>query len=507
MREYDSFEVREGNREKTTREINPEAIGRDRPAELINAESLVNIADHVVGPEDDAKDIFNNQLSKGDTVWLGAGTHEYKNIQPSVDNVTVYGSKDAVLLLSGDANTSPSTNSEKDNLFILDGRSGWRFYGVTFDGNSANLTGYDQNTEDAMNGLAIVSSSDIVVDGCTIRNVRQNGIREFDCQDVRVTNCYFENNRTHFLAYGNTWLSKSDGQPPTDISVTDSVFIGTVAGMTNGNPYGVYLSGATADATISDCIIRGQGDMTRGINLNNTYRNTVTGCVIEGVTARGIAFAAGATENTVGFNSINTPNARAIYGETGANDHNTIIANAVKGSELHGIDIRDGTGWLILFNEIVNPDQRGFNTSTAGVGVFGYNGLFGVGADSNATTNRGINISDGTWDIGPNIIDDNNAVLNVSVGLDSAATDCSIERQVIISGPRDIADSGTRTRYEGVIGGGLIGGKDIGSLTGASAGDKAMANGTTATNADTLWILKSTGDWQRVDGGATITPA
>lgn len=35
----------------------------------------------------------------------------------------------------------------------------------------------------------------------------------------------------------------------------------------------------------------------------------------------------------------------------------------------------------------------------------------------------------------------------------------------------------------------------------------AMSDGTTAMNADTLWTLKSNGGWQRVDGGATITPA
>lgn len=70
-----------------------------------------------------------------------------------------------------------------------------------------------------------------------------------------------------------------------------------------------------------------------------------------------------------------------------------------------------------------------------------------------------------------------------------------------------ISNTGARTRWNGVIGGGPLGGTDIGSLTGANAGDVAMAGGTTATNADTLWILKSNGDWQRVDGGATITPA
>jgi hypothetical protein len=70
-----------------------------------------------------------------------------------------------------------------------------------------------------------------------------------------------------------------------------------------------------------------------------------------------------------------------------------------------------------------------------------------------------------------------------------------------------VRDSGTRPVWNGVIGGGPLDGVDIGSLTGANTGDMAKADGTTATNADSLWVLKSNGDWQRVDGGATITPS
>jgi len=64
----------------------------------------------------------------------------------------------------------------------------------------------------------------------------------------------------------------------------------------------------------------------------------------------------------------------------------------------------------------------------------------------------------------------------------------------------------TRPMVDGVLYGGPLGGTDLGALTGAKEYDMARADGTTATNADTLWVFNGA-DWVRVDGGATITPA
>ncbi|MFB1066432.1 hypothetical protein [Natrinema sp. H-ect4] len=90
------------------------------------------------------------------------------------------------------------------------------------------------------------------------------------------------------------------------------------------------------------------------------------------------------------------------------------------------------------------------------------------------------------------------------VRVDSGATDPRIYGAV----PGGIEDNGaTRPRYNGVIGGGPLGGADIGSLTGANAGDVAMADGTTG-DADAWYVLKSNGDWQAMhDPTVTITPA
>lgn len=55
------------------------------------------------------------------------------------------------------------------------------------------------------------------------------------------------------------------------------------------------------------------------------------------------------------------------------------------------------------------------------------------------------------------------------------------------------------TRYEGIIGGGPLGGVDLGSTSGQFTGDRAMADGTTATNAYGIWQWDGT-NWQFGDG-------
>lgn len=56
---------------------------------------------------------------------------------------------------------------------------------------------------------------------------------------------------------------------------------------------------------------------------------------------------------------------------------------------------------------------------------------------------------------------------------------------------------------------GLLGGKDLSTLTGASAGDEVMSDGSSGSADDaaySTWTFDGA-DWVRADGQATITPA
>lgn len=106
--------------------------------------------------------------------------------------------------------------------------------------------------------------------------------------------------------------------------------------------------------------------------------------------------------------------------------------------------------------------------------------------------------------IGPNAFNG----CDTGIEITSSATDTRISPLCsFYNNSTDIDDSGTRTRWGNVIAGGPLGGTDIGSLTGASTGDIAAANGTTGS-ADALYRLKSNGDWQALhDPTTTITPS
>jgi hypothetical protein len=91
--------------------------------------------------------------------------------------------------------------------------------------------------------------------------------------------------------------------------------------------------------------------------------------------------------------------------------------------------------------------------------------------------------------------------------IDSASED--VELWSVTVGSAGISDNGTRTRWNGVIAGGPLGGTDISSLTGAQEGDEAVADGTDASaTAYEKFIFNSNGDWQSIaDPSTTITPA
>lgn len=69
-----------------------------------------------------------------------------------------------------------------------------------------------------------------------------------------------------------------------------------------------------------------------------------------------------------------------------------------------------------------------------------------------------------------------------------------------------IDDNGTRTRFNGVIGGGPLGGVDISTITGATEGDIARTVGASAAPADVIAMFDGI-DWIYPTKGGAVTPA
>lgn len=333
----------------------------------IDTDSVHNVADHVIGTDDDLKSIFENDLSAGDSVSIGPGIHEYMNVEPTVDDVTVYGAAESVLLLSSSASTSNlADTSNRDNLLVLNGVDGWRFTGVTFDGNSSALSDYDANQEDALNALVLAYSTGHTLQKCIFRNTRQNGLRTLGGSDHRVLNCEFRNNRTHILAFWGDGQFGTSSEPTTDSVIRDCEFHGTVTDMTAGNPYAIYLSNDENNWTVAGNYIYGEDTLGRGINIFNSNDCVVRDNHLYSLTSRGIAFqGASSNNNKILDNYIECPNAKPIYAGTDPHTNNRLAGNTIIGAEdvsgTRGIDLRDGSGWRIHDNHLdltgTSPDR------------------------------------------------------------------------------------------------------------------------------------------------------
>jgi len=154
----------------------------------------------------------------------------------------------------------------------------------------------------------------------------------------------------------------------------------------------------------------------------------------------------------------------------------------------HGVHIEDHGNYAHLSGIFVRrPSTKGSADSS------------GIFVDSDATVMGGRSSSAGggsnpdhNIEVGPNASD-------VELwGLSSPGDDETANGAV--------GDAGARTRWDGVIGGGPLGGVDISAVTGASAGDRALTTGASAAGADIIAVFDGA-DWVYPTRGGTVTPA
>lgn len=94
----------------------------------------------------------------------------------------------------------------------------------------------------------------------------------------------------------------------------------------------------------------------------------------------------------------------------------------------------------------------------------------------------------------------------VGIHVGSAATDTWIWNPTFENCRTEIHDEGTRTRYDGVIGGGPLGGVDLSATTGQFVGDLAVSDGTSdGVSAGDPARWNGSG-WEYVNRDGTVTP-
>lgn len=459
-------------------------------------DQITNVYDHVTTTPEDT---IENDLVAGESVAIGPGTYAItldasdEGISVGVNDVTIYLHPDATLQL---ADGQTATGTDGGLIALANGVSGVEIKGRgTIDGNKANNT----NPSNPANfGLIRWGDnvSDVGISGLTFQNSPGDAIRPFassgaestdiDIHHVHVEGCvegivwtYTDSLRLTSFVVRN--MTGQDAVEPVRSQdwVIESFLIDTA------QQSGIDVFGACENGSIANGVIRnpaqtsengigvgGNNEVCKDISVENV---SIVGSGVHGVSVR----ASGPHEN---INFVNVT-ARGC-----AQNGFTPMQGEVNFTSCAAI-ANDGAGW----------NHQGSDSR-----------LESCVAKNNDQTSSG---NDGITLNGPRLTvvgcqsfdDQATATQRLGFRVTGSGTDCRIA-DFSASGNRSgiISDGGTRTRIDGAIGGGPVGGVDLSTVTGQFEGDRAMSSGATANTGDTAysyWTWDATNSvWTDQDG-------
>jgi len=327
-------------------------------------------ADLTLSPGDDLPTLISG-VAPGDTVTLGGG--EYP-IESRINFTDLAGTEGAPIVLRAAEGATPVIVMNAGGATIQVTRSSWvRIIGVQIRGGDSG------DPDNAFNhaGIGISEgSSNILIDGARIGQLRGNAIGIGDASQVTI-----RNSELHTLEVGN----------------------GIVAGCSDGN---CWLAGST----ISGNWVHGLLD-ANGIYLHNAGQgNTVRDNVVHGVGSRGIRVGgtAGGPENIVEGNAIWSTGGNGIGVGGPSTVRNNIVFDTV------GNGIRSDGDSSDLFGDVHITHNTVFDTDDDGIELRNWAEKTGCVLANNAVSNANgysMEAPDGH-------IDDGNVIVgNVATGL------------------------------------------------------------------------------------------
>lgn len=405
---------------------------------------------------------------------------------------------------------------------------------MRLDGNKGAFSGFSSRQVNNVLWTPLVRDS--YIHHLWSEDVHQHGLHPDACIRTRIADCVVENPGGQGIHMATRGIGDGNNAGPLDSSIERVVVLdaGSVGLSVDAADDGknVVISTCTVDGAdgsgisidvtggvVANCYVR--GSTTEGYKLDGNgvdEQVALVNCVAEDIggssprgalvladnavidnlstygVARGVQ-CSGSNVNLTVINSNLSATDRAFYvisaasasisGSKVRNASNPIYVDGVPNVRITDVVTENGGGSTIdsdnaAIDGLTVRSSSGWHALRCqGTGM----SIRGVRGESNGSANNLINLE----------------------GTDGSVSDASSDgtESNLVNTPS------VRPRWEGIIGGGPIGGVNIGSLTGAAEGDLARSNGTNASaTVDELFVLKSNGDWQSLaDPTMTITPA
>lgn len=460
----------------------------------VNIDELSNVFDYIVGTGDNLKDIIDNQLSDGESVFVGPGTHTVTNdnntsiLTVQNNDVTIHLHSGAVIKL-GDNQIDDSNRANV--IRIGDGTTAYDNVTITGEGK------IDWN-ESGGNGGSFTSlgtdNAAILVDG--------------PCENIKLTDFGVVDADTVPIWVEGAGSAAADRAKGVAIDSLDLTNVGKGPLWQYANFVrcsGIYLDTTDASAATENGIEAGQYTDHWQIVDNRVVDTDHAGIYVYNSTGR-----RGVISGNTLLRCGQTKSAPGIHiGPSGESEHlviseNSIVSAGAQGIDYHGLShssaisnnividsgdhsyhIRGGGGGsdlTILGNIALNSAGNAFTVEDgAETTIIAFNQV-----DAGSNGNWGVNLASGL----DNCFIGFNYFRNCSIGVDIVGNDNRLLHNTFESCTTNVDDTGTRTRRNGV---GAVASSGAPTASNWDAGDIVEDT----NNPGDLYIKKKNGSFEQ----------
>ena len=443
--------------------------------EALDTEQIKNVYDYVISTDDDIADILSNQLSTGESAWIGKGTHEpTSTIQiTDVDDFTIHG--------PGTSNVVIKNTNALSPVMQINGTGFDPVFGVQVGGFAINCN--SQGGDGLVWNCKEFRLHDIRIDNSTANGFKFTDAFDGSVRDISAFSCGDDANTK-----GGVKITGASGDGGNGFAQSNSIdfarmhlkscespYLAVLNGSFDIHSRAVHIEDVAAGAGIT---IRGEGSVVRDsfVNPGTAQPAGTPGVLLEPddgdepvkfidsevQAAQGPGVKSENTSIIRGVSCIQNQDSGVLVAtpasqQTVVSECKLVENNQSGGNKQGGVRVESPQTTV---RDCEFTDEQSTPTQDFGVILLG-------GADGSRVINP---ITDGN---------EPNETINYNSGSDMDVIDADFTSATL-------GAFATRERVDGVIGGGPLGGVDLSATTGQFEGDLAVADGSSSANAGDL---------------------